>query len=223
MIMGKKEGMDMVYRKEYRGCLKSDINEQKLKQVCETLAADLEKNKNFIEVMLYRHHSMLFLYFEARVEDINPDYFLQELNLFLETWPEENGVSHWAYMYPIFYHQIPDDEKDWNIERAGDKTKIGRIAFLKEDKLFSYVYWHKALVDEKLIKGDKYQYISLHENILFSYFEEPRNNMNLSGSEKESEYIKNWLALDPGSHFQLDKTDGEHFKVLEPIIKVLNY
>ena len=36
-----------------------------------------------------------------------------------------------------------------------------------------------------MLKGDKYQYISLHENVLFSYFEEPRHNVNITGKEEE--------------------------------------
>ena len=207
----------MIYRKEYRACLKENIDEQGLKKICDRISS--KKNKDFLEVYLYRHNKMLFLYYEARVEDTNPEFFLSDLNIFLETWPEEKGLTHWAYMYPVFYQQIPtEDEEAWIRERKGYKTKIGRIAFLKEEKLFSYVYWHTAIVKEGLMKGDKYQYISLHENVLFSYYEEPRNNVNLSGREEESLAIKEWISLDPGSHFELDKTDGQHFKVLEPIL-----
>lgn len=207
----------MIYRKEYRACLKNNINEDDFKITCKEIENDL--TSDFLEVMLYQHNNMLFLYYEARAEVTNPEKFLHKINRFLETWPEENGLTHWAYMYPVFYQQHPtDDESAWNKERTGNKTKIGRIAFLKEEKLFSYVYWHTALVNEGLLKGDKYQYISLHENILFSYYEEPRNNMSLSGIEKESSFIKNWLDLDPGSHFQLDKTNGQHFLVIPAVI-----
>lgn len=208
----------MLFRKEYRACLKENIDEAVWKNAL-TVAKNM-LNDAFLEVMLYRKNSMLFLYFEERTEENDPEVFFSMLNEYLETWPEENGLRHWAYMYPIFYQQIPDSEKDWIAERNVGKTKVGRIAFLKEEKLFSYTYYHKALVDEGLLKGDKYQYISLHENILFSYYEEPRNNVNLSGKDAESEVIGQWLALDPGSHFETWKTDGKHF---EPLPAILEY
>ena len=63
----------------------------------------------------------------------------------------------------------------------------------------SYTYWHQAIVEEGLLKGDQYQFISLHENILFSYFEEPKNMVNITGMEKASEVIDKWLAVNPES------------------------
>ena len=46
---------------------------------------------------------------------------------------------------------------------------VGQIDLSKRSvEMFSYTYWHYAIVQEGLLKGDKYQYISLHENVLFS-------------------------------------------------------
>lgn len=59
-----------------------------------------------------------------------------------------------------------------------------------DSKLFSYVYYHKGLVDEGLICGDRYQSIALHENILFSYFEEPRGSVNI---KKDYEHDQRYL------------------------------
>ena len=55
------------------------------------------------------------------------------------------------------------------------------VLHFKTRKAVFYTYWHYAIVQEGLLKGDKYQYISLHENVLFSYFEEPRHNVNITG------------------------------------------
>ena len=94
--------------------------------------------------------------------------------------------------------------------------RCGRIAYLKEEKLFSYVTYHDALVREGLLKGAKYQAIALHEDILFSYFEEPRQSINIKKDDiQESKVIKQWLAADPESHFiPLPESGGENFTLL---------
>lgn len=40
--------------------------------------------------------------------------------------------------------------------------------YQQEDKLFSCVYYHKAIVHEGLLEGDRYQFIALHENIVIN-------------------------------------------------------
>ena len=118
-------------------------------------------------------------------------------------------------MYHIYYHSVPKSVEEWKREGVPEKRR-GRIAFVREDKLFSYTYFHKAIVDEGLLLGDKYQSIALHENILFSYFEEPKHMVNIrEEAEKESEIIKDWLAVDPESHFiHMPEGEGENFMFL---------
>lgn len=213
----------MINRFEFRGCLKSNPNE-------EDFAVAVAKTENSInkeilagqvlEACIYRCKDMLFFYIESLSETVAPDLIASELTPFMELWPEEKGLTPWAYMYPVYYQSIPKTEEDWVKERVPGKTKIGRIAFLKHDTMFEYVYWHKAIVDEGLLKGDKYQFISLHEDILFSYYEEPRTQVNISGAEGESEAIKGWLAIDPGAHFDLTKTGGSHFMNIKPLLIV---
>ena len=122
---------------------------------------------------------------------------------------------YWAKMYSIYYHDIPKSISQWSREFVPTK-RCGRIAYLKEDKLFSYVTYHDALVKEGLLKGDKYQSIALHEDILFSYFEEPRQSINIKmDNVHESEVIKQWIAADPESHFiPLPEGGGENFTLL---------
>ena len=62
--------------------------------------------------------------------------------------------------------------------------------------------------------GDKYAFISMHENILFSYYEEPRNNVNIKKSDEESAVIGEWLNADPESHFDRVKAQGNNFLVV---------
>lgn len=76
-------------------------------------------------------------------------------------------------------------------------------------------------MDEGKHAGDKYQCIALHENILFSYYEEPRTNVNLCGEQgAESEALKGWMAADPESHFNRGKAGSDNFLVIEPILLI---
>lgn len=109
------------------------------------------------------------------------------------------------------------DKEEWRSGRIG-KKQVGRIAFLKKEKWASYVYWHKALVEEGLFCGDQYQFISLHENILFSYFEEPKKMVNIRRTSESSMIIEGWLNSDPKSHFCRNKTGGENFYIMEQLL-----
>lgn len=212
----------MITRHQYRGCLKQDVDGERLRDALFKMQEDVRKfidGKRLLAVYLYRYKRMCFLYYEALEEGIDATDFSGPLMPLLEMWPEEEGKTPWAYMYHIFHHSIPGEPESWEKERAGEKTKIGRIAFLYPEKLFSYAYWHKAIVDEGKHAGDKYQCIALHENILFSYYEEPRTNVNLCGEQgAESEALKGWMAADPESHFDREKAGGDNFLVIEPIL-----
>ena len=191
----------MITRHQYRGCLKQDADGERLTDALLEMREDVKKfidGKRLLAVYLYRYKRMCFLYYEALEEGIGPNDFSGALMPLLE---------------------IPGEPEGWEKERTGEKTKIGRIAFLYPEKLFSYACWHKAIVDEGKHAGDKYQCIALHENILFSYYEEPRTNVNLCGEQgAESEALKGWMAADPESHFNRGKAGGDNFLVIEPIL-----
>ena len=150
------------------------------------------------------------------------DRVMADLNPYLKSWPEEDGDVFFAPMINVYYHHIPENEAEkWEYERTTDKKeRIGRIAFVFPEKLPSYVMYHNAIVEEGLLKGDKYAYISMHENILFSYYEEPRNNVNIKNSEEESKVIQDWLAVDPESHFDRVKAKGSNFLVIDCLFSV---
>lgn len=209
----------MIERKQYRACLKAGWKQEQLeeavKAAAETAHAAVEAG-DILTASLYRYQDMCFLYYEALKENVSPAAFLSALTPLLEEWPEENGKTPWAYMYHIYHHSVPQNVTDWVRERTEGKRRIGRIAFLYPDKLFSYTYWHYAIVEEGLLKGDKYQCIALHENILFSYFEEPRFNVNIKNEpERESEVIRGWMEAGPESHFDRRKAGGENFRIIE--------
>lgn len=91
----------------------------------------------------------------------------------------------------------------------------GRIAYLKPDKIFQYVYHHVAITTEGYLHGDKYQSIALHENILFSYFEEPRTEINVKRDlTKQSTAIEAWSAVGSGSLILCVRKDSREISSL---------
>lgn len=209
----------MIIRKNYRACMEEENIEEALQRDAQTVHQVIQDGK-CLTVALYRHENMLFLYMEAladcKEESLLPGELFPELSKKLAMWPEKDGMTPWAYMYPIYYHDIPESEEQW--KRNGRKIRRGRIAYLHEEKIFSYTYYHKAIVDEGLLEGDKYQFISLHENILFSYFEEPKIFTHIKKEiEEESKVIHEWLAVDPESHFDHDLSGEENFLLIKEI------
>lgn len=147
---------------------------------------------------------------------------LADIKSFLKIWPREERDTYFVPMINVYYHHISEEDLDiWEKERTtATKTRVGRVAFVYPDKLTSYILHHKEIVDEGLLKGDKYAYISMHENLLFSYYEEPRNNVNITGSDQESKAIERWLAVDPESHFDRVKAKGDNFLVIPCLFSV---
>ena len=221
----------MIERKQYRGCLKKNTSPQVLNDACKSAKLCAEKlieEKRLLTASLYEYNGMCFLYYEALEKGVIPEDFLSALDEVLETWPEEQGLTSWVPMYPIYWHQIPDSVENWQkarnlLDEDGKKTekdRIGRIAFVYPEKPFSYTYWHQAIVGEGLLKGDQYQFISLHENILFSYFETPKHMVNIKNTEEESKVIREWMEADPESHFDRVKAGGENFRIIPALFSV---
>ena len=218
---------------------------------CVANVRQAQKTGRVLTAALYRSERMLFFYYEAVGEPLSvtepilmaqtdkskeqipesgedvqitclyPDELLAALNPYLQVWPGQRDDRLWVHMYHIYYHQIPKSVEQWS-RAARPVKRRGRIAFLRDDKLFSYTYFHKAIVDEGLLTGDKYQSIALHENILFSYFEEPKTMVNVINDDtRESEVIKEWLAVDPESHFiHMPEGQGENFMFLPALFAV---
>lgn len=236
--------MERIYRLHYRAQLKDAYDGKALAgevESCTENIRELQREGKVLTAALYYHEKMLFLYYEAVGEPLkvtepllagnggeiiesgeeiqadvaSPMQFLDSLSPYLQIWPGQKADRLWVYMYPIYYHSIPKDPEDWRRAAVPAKRR-GRIAFLREGKLFSYTYYHRAIVEEGLLTGDKYQSIALHENILFSYFEEPKTVTNVRNQpEKESQVIKEWIAADPEAHFiHMPQGGGENFMFL---------
>ncbi len=209
----------MIYRKNYRACILDDSDLENTLKRDKLVVEEAIKSQRYLTVAIYRHENMLFLYVEALEKDLTPLELFPNLSKCLALWPEREGMTPWAYMYPIYYHAIPESIDEW--KRSEKKIRRGRIAYLKEDKMFSYVYHHKAIVDEGLLEGDKYQFIALHEDILFSYFEEPKQFTHINHQSNEpSKAIEEWIKADPESHFDHELSGEENFLLLPMVFSM---
>ena len=213
----------MIYRNHYRAQLKSGEAEQMkaASALCLQNINNLITEGKILSAGLYYYRNMLFLYYESVDFTDGPDSFMAPFADYLCTWPDCGKLTLWKKMRHIFYHSEPRDKESWMKDRKPEK-KQGRIAFLKEDMLWEYVCSHTALVNEGLLVGDKYQSIALEDNLLFSFFEEPRTQVNIKEDyEHQSEVIKEWLAADPDSHFErLPEAKNSNFYILPSLFTV---
>lgn len=230
--------MKQVVRAQYRAVLNENTTEEQLRTAADKCQKILQKKtaqEKILTAGMFRYQSFLFLYLEYIVEEgsslpeqksceINqiPDQWFDFMKPLLHSWKEYCGEQYWAYMYPVFWFDEPVSLKQWKRKQKPD-ARCGRIAFLYPEKFASYICHHHAIVEEGLLVGDRYQMISSHENVLFSYFETPRDReqVNIRREEKESEEIGKWEAVDPDSHFIRFKEDPENnFLVIDTIFSV---
>ena len=206
-----------VYRCHYRGRLEEADAAQlsDLLQQCEQNAQQLINDGALMTAALYYYGNQLFLYYEAVGEEIRPERFMAPLHPVLSQWPQKEDTCDWALMYNVFWHDAPKDDEDWKRSVPPERRR-GRIAWLKHDTMFRYVYHHFAIAEEGILQGDRYQSIALHEDILFSYFEEPRTPGNLRrDTTLQSQTIQAWLDVNPESHFiPLPGSNGSNFLLL---------
>ena len=206
-----------VYRCHYRGRLEEADAAQlvDLLQQCEQNAQQLINDGALMTAALYYYGNQLFLYYEAVGEEIRPERFMAPLHPVLSQWPQKENTCDWALMYNVFWHDAPKDDEDWKRSVPPERRR-GRIAWLKHDTMFRYVYHHFAIAEEGILQGDRYQSIALHEDILFSYFEEPRTPGNLRrDTTLQSQTIQAWLDVNPESHFiPLPGSNGSNFLLL---------
>ncbi len=212
---------EKIYRVQYRAKLKEieDIDNL-LDGVILDAKTNIQLLLNEEKVMtacIYRNEKDIFVYYETIDIELTPKEIFGDWSEVLEQWPGEEGKRIWVYMFPVFYHTIPQGKDDWT--RNGNAVKRGRIAYLKPDKVFDYVYHHVAIANEGKLCGDKYQLISLHENLLFSFLEEPRTQMNvIRDTSVQSEKINDWIEADPTSHFIMKQGQEEHFVFIDTLL-----
>ena len=222
--------MKKIIRCQYRATVKPEINEIAFSQAADRSkqeACYARKNDKILTCGLFRYKRMLFLYMELIVDDKHPiiedpSIWLPELTEFLCKWPEMDKEKEWVEMIPVFWFDSPVSIEQWKRKQNPDK-RCGRIAVLYPDKLLSYICHHQAIAQEGLLKGDRYQSIAVHENILFSYFETPRDRevVNIKRVDEKSSEIDQWKNTDPFSHFHhFPEANGDDFMIISTIFDV---
>jgi len=222
--------MKKIIRCQYRATVKPEINEIAFSQAADRSkqeACYARKNDKILTCGLFRYKRMLFLYMELIVDDKHPiiedpSIWFPELTEFLCKWPEMDKEKEWVEMIPVFWFDSPVSIEQWKRKQNPDK-RCGRIAVLYPDKLLSYICHHQAIAQEGLLKGDRYQSIAVHENILFSYFETPRDRevVNIKKVDEKSFEIDEWKKVDPVSHFHhFPEANGDDFMIISTIFDV---
>ncbi len=222
-------------RASYRAAVKKGTSEAALAEAVAQAARDAAARVAAGELLtagMYRRGDQLFCYLEHVWDDhgnaaARPDLGAVRrapgtwgwLDGLVEPFPSIHGPLSWAYMYPVFWFDEPRDLEYYRRDPAPDE-RCGRIAVLYPDKLMEYVCHHQAIVAEATFVGDRYQFISIHDDVLFSYFERPRDRgqRSISGADGPSEEIGRWLAVDPASHFDhFPEANGDDFLVIDTL------
>lgn len=205
----------MITRKICRTKLRETQNPEEYLRQCladdRTVVKRLTGEEKCLTTALYRYEDMLFLYYEAIEEQAGKTLLPEELFPALS-----KELAPWTFMEPVYWHAVPGKKADW--ARQGKKTRRGRIARLLPGKLESYVAYHRAIVEEGLLEGDRYQFIALEGDMLFSYFEEPKLFTHIrSEVQEESRVIEEWLKADPESHFDHELSGKDNFLLIEEV------
>lgn len=213
-----------VLRASYRAVLRQDADAAVFAAFSAALD-DARAAGRLLTAGLYRYQNQLFFYVEGLNAPFTPETLCPALYALLCPWPPAPNTDtprRWAAMQPYFYHAVPTTAADWQRDRHPAQRR-GRIALLPPDKWCSYMEHHLRLTSEGLLAGDRWHFICVHENLLFSYLEEPRTNVNLRGVPgAESPELAAWLAADPESHFarftkeQQAHPDADHNFVFLP-------
>ena len=207
-------------RLQFAAYLKPEYSECKIDDA--VIAADSarvvarQESGELMTVALFRGGHMLFLYCEAE-GDARPEELLPSVSCLLETVPHDDGFTKWRSAVNLYHTFRPEARRD--LERGEAKTCVGRLAYLHRDKISSYAYYHKAIMDEGLYEGDKYLYISLIDRLLFAYSEEPKIPWHIRIEENSpSLVIKEWVRQIPRDHFDRSRTGDSNFIGLDTLI-----
>lgn len=121
---------------------------------------------------LYRHGDLVFLYAETLGAPADPEALVPALSGALAPWPTPEGTTTWVPLVEVFHFNAPVDADHWRRKTPPDQ-RLGRVAFLRPEKVASYVYYHYQLQEERAFGGGKYESIWLLGTLLFQYKERP--------------------------------------------------
>lgn len=227
--------MPTIERASYRAFLAPEASQEQVAALAERVKADgqrLMDEGRILTLCLTRHRDMLFLYIEHIVE-AHPDHAgMIELAGFPDAqgWASDavapargfHGSHGWTYMHPVFWFDEPKDVESFRRAQAPD-ARCGRIAHFWPDTVIDYVFHHQAIAREGLLVGDRYQFISVLDDVAFSYFETPRDReqVNIRRQDQKGEEIDRWLERDPFDHFDhFDPSTKADFLIIDTLVSL---
>jgi len=161
-----------MYRYHFRAQCRENIDLERLFFEALPVIQIRMKELGARHLSLFHFGTQLFLYYESPAQSIDPHELFTHCEDALVTWPGTNEPRIWVPMMDIFHYQKPISEKHW-LRKNASARPYARIAYLKPDKVASYVFYHYQYQEEQPGDGDKYGMISLHENLIFFYSEDP--------------------------------------------------
>jgi L-rhamnose mutarotase len=213
----------MINRMAYRAQWKDGMEEAGTDNLREQIPAvkALADAGRIMTLSAYRWQKNVFLYCECIDCEIHPDELFPAAGSLLEEWPGKAEKRKWIPMVDVFHFNEPVSVEHWKRKSPVEK-RVGMVAHLRPEMIASYIYYHYQLQEERAFLGDKYELISLHENLLFGYLERPEiveepltpKKLNTSGTPA------NWLDSRMDLHF-IPWEDGDpYFKDIELIFSV---
>jgi hypothetical protein len=123
-------------------------------------------------ISAYRWFTNLFLYCEFITDEIHPSRLFGDMAATLEPWPGAAAKRPWIPMVNVFHFNRPASVEHWRRKQPVEK-RIGKVARLRPEMISSYAYFHFLVQEEQAFPGSKYQFIGLHETLMFLYDELP--------------------------------------------------
>ncbi|MFA6173235.1 MAG: hypothetical protein WC701_06065 [Kiritimatiellales bacterium] len=210
----------MISRMVYRAQWKDGMEEAGTDRLREQIPAvkALAEAGRIMTLSVYRWQKNVFLYCECIDCEIHPDELFPAAENFLEAWPGKAGKRKWIPMTDVFHFNEPVSVEHWK-RKTPVERRIGMVAHLRQEMIASYIYYHYQLQEERTFSGDKYEYIALHENLLFGYLERPEiveepltpKKLNTAGTPV------NWEDSRMNLHFLRWEDGTPYFKDIELI------
>jgi L-rhamnose mutarotase len=213
----------MINRMAYRAQWKDGMEEAGTGRLLEQIPAikAMADTGRIMTLSAYRWQKNVFLYYECIDCEIRPGELFAAVGSLLEDWPGKAEKRQWIPMTDVFHFNEPVSAEHWKRKHPVEK-RVGMVAHLRPEMIASYIYYHYQLQEERAFSGDKYELISLHENLLFGYLERPEiveepltpKKLNTSGTPV------NWLDSRMDLHFIPWEDGTPYFKDIELIFSV---
>ena len=157
---------------------------------------------DILTLSLFNWQQQIFLYYECPGKAIAPADLVGYIDSALDPWPGEAAARVWAPMMDIFHYNRPQSVEHWRRDTPPE-ARTARVIYLRPEMVSSYIFLHYQMQEEKPGAGDKYGQISIHENLLFFYMEQPAINeaAQHEGQLKTAQTPPNWHEV-MFPHFQ---------------------